>query len=322
MPSDRLALFHAALPLLDQLPSEVLSVGNAYEGLPAPNSQAGREQATLAELRVPETAFSHVNILLMAAGNGLAALNRALTEPVLTLAPWGLARSVLESSTVAAWLLEPDISVEERARRSLNVRVRDIRREEEYWKSLERDRAPSARTEYALRHLKERLDQIAQQGSTLGFSPHSDRSGWLRHVGEAGVPGTTRLTREMFGREDIWHLLSAAEHGRSWATLALGSRAVQPSARSGVSLVEEALPVELALWLINYPLAWFTRPAWNRAALSGWPLARLATVLGEAARVLALHPAHKFWADARTAGGTTVLSDLTIGVDLPPVDPP
>ena len=75
MPSDRLALFHAALPLLDQLPSGVLSVGNAYKGLPVPNSQAEREQATLAELRVPETAFSHVNILLMAAGNGLAALN-------------------------------------------------------------------------------------------------------------------------------------------------------------------------------------------------------------------------------------------------------
>ena len=290
----------------------MLSLGDAYRGLPVPGSQAEQEQAALPDLQAPSTAFTLAGVQLVAAGNSLFALRRALTEPSLSLAPWGLARSVLELSSVAAWLLEPGIPVEERARRAFNVRVRDIRRQEQYLGSLAPASPSVIDTPQALQHLKSRLDEIAQQAGTLGFAAKTDGAGRLRFVGSAGVPGTTTLTREIFGQTDVWHLLSGAEHGRSWALLGLGMRRVPRGSAPAVSFAEESLPIASALWLIVYPLAWFTRVAWNRAALAGWPLSRLATLLAEAARVLELQPAHHFWADARTSGGTTVLRDLTI----------
>ena len=178
----------------------MLSLGDAHQGLPVPGSQAEREQAALPGLQAPSTAFTQAGFQLVAAGHSLVALRRALTEPSLSLAPWGLARSVLELSSVAAWLLEPGIPVEERARRAFNVRVRDIRRQEQYLESLTRTSSSVIDIPQALQHLKSRLDEIAQQAGTLGFAAKNDGTGRLRFVGSAGVPGTTTLTREIFGQ--------------------------------------------------------------------------------------------------------------------------
>ena len=319
MPTDPLDQYRAALPLLERIPSEILSLGDAYQGLPVPGSQAEREQATLRGLQVQSTAFAHAGLHLIAARNSLIALRRVLTEPALSLAPWGLARSVLELSSIAAWLLEPHIPVGVRAQRAFNVRIRDIRREEQYQKSLAPTSSSAIDTPQALQYLKSRLDAIAQQAGTLGFRPNFDGAGRLRSVGNAGVPGTTTLTSDIFGQPEAWHLLSGAEHGRSWALLGLGMRRVPQSSAPGGSFTEESLPVEWALWLIDSPLAWFTRVAWNRAVLADWPLPPLVTLLSEAALILDLDPSHHFWADERTSGGTTALRDLTI--DPPPSGP-
>ena len=312
MPTDPLAQYRAALPLLERIPPEMLALGNADKGLPVVGSQAEREQAALPYLQTPSTAFSYAGADLMAASNSLLALRRVLTEPVLSLAPWGLARSVLELSSVAAWLLEPDITAAEREQRGFNVRVRDIQREEEYIKSLGPTSSSLIDTPNALQHLKIRLDKIAWQAGTLGFEANYDGAGWLRFVGDAGVPGATTLTSEIFGQPAVWHLLSGAEHGRFWALRHLGMRTVSQSFAPGVSFIEESLPIPSALWLIDCPLAWFTRAAWNRAAIAGWPLSPLATLLSEAARILDLDSRHHFWTDARTSGGTTALRDLTL----------
>ena len=51
MSSDPLVRFREALSLLDQLPEEVLSLGDAYGGLPVSGSKAEREQAALPHLQ-------------------------------------------------------------------------------------------------------------------------------------------------------------------------------------------------------------------------------------------------------------------------------
>ena len=322
MSSDPLVWFHEALSLLDQLPEEVLSLGNAYGGLPVSGSKAEREQAALPHLQTPTTAFTHAGILLVVVGNKLVALHRVLTEPALSLAPWGLARSVLELSSVAAWLLEPDIPAEERARRALNVRIRDIRSNMQYLQSLGPASSSEVGTGQDLRYLEGRLDEIAQKARALELATHNDKSDWLTHIGNAGVPRTTMLAKEIYGQPEAWHLLSAAEHGRSWALLRFGlRRTVQQGAGPGLAYLQESLPIAAVRWLMVSTLAWFIRPAWNRAALAGWPLSQLATLLGEAAHVLDLDPAHHFWADARTSGGTTVVRDLTLGLDPPRTEP-
>ena len=83
-----------------------------------------------------------------------------------------------------------------------------------------------------------------------------------------------------------------------------------------VTFVDESLPIASGRRLVIEPLAWFTRVAWNRAALAGWPLLPLATLLSEAAHILDLASSHHFWADERTSGGTTSLRDLTITTEF------
>ena len=128
MSSDPLVWFREALSLLDQLPEEVLSLGDTYGGLPVSGSKAEREQAALPHLQTPTTAFTH-------AGIKLVALHRVLTEPALSLAPWGLARSVLELSSVAAWLLEPDIPAEDSSNSTTETEVS--------WSNCSRGNRPS-----------------------------------------------------------------------------------------------------------------------------------------------------------------------------------
>ena len=319
MPTDPVDKYRVALPLLERISSEMLSLGNADKGLPVVGSQAEREQAALPYLQTPSTAFSYAGTDLLAARNSLLALRRVLTEPVLSLAPWGLARSVLELSSVAAWLLEPDIPVEAREQRGFNVRLSDIWRMAQYTRSLPSTSSSLIDASKALQHLKIRLDEIAQQAGTLGLKANYDGTGWLRSVGDAGVPTATTLTGEIFGQPAVWHLLSGAEHGRLWALSGLGMRTVSQGFEPGVSFIEESLPFPSALWLIDFPLACFTRAAWNRAAIAGWPVSPLVTLLSEAALILDMDPSHHFWADERTSGGTTALRDLTI--DPPPSGP-
>ena len=88
---------HVRLPdgrfLLESLPSSMLALGIAYQSLPAGESEADREHAALQASQSPSTAFVYASSLLIVAQNNLIALRRALTGPVLTLAPWGVARS-------------------------------------------------------------------------------------------------------------------------------------------------------------------------------------------------------------------------------------
>ena len=313
MPTDSLDQYHAALALLDRLPSEILALGNAYQGLPVPGSQAEREQTALPNLQAPSAAFVIASQLLVAADDNLVALRRTLTEPSLSLAPWGLARSVLELSSIAAWLLAPDLTAMERARRALNARVEEVRRYNEYIKDI----APNSPSdiklvEDSLELLNDSIGAIVQQAEGLGFKVRCDGADLPRSVGGAGMPGTTALTQDIFGQRAEWRLLSGAEHGRTWALRGLGMRVASQESASLASLTAQSLPPERRMWLTIQPLAVFTRVAWNRAAFAGWPLLPLTTLLREAAHTLGRDSSHHFWADARTSGGTTALRDLTL----------
>ena len=71
MPTDLLDQYRAALPLLERIPSEMLSLGSADKNLPVVGSQAEREQAALPYVQTPSTAFSYAGTDLLAARNSL-----------------------------------------------------------------------------------------------------------------------------------------------------------------------------------------------------------------------------------------------------------
>src|SRR5664280_2791765 len=72
----------------------------------------------------PHTAFSVVNLKLIAAKDHLLALRRLLEPPVTLFGPMTMARASVEASAAAYWLLDPTISVRDRVARSLADRLR------------------------------------------------------------------------------------------------------------------------------------------------------------------------------------------------------
>src|SRR5664280_2240002 len=73
----------------------------------------------------PHTAFSVVNLKLIAAKDHLLALRRLLEPPVTLYGPMTMARASVEASAAAYWLLDPAISVRERVARGLGDRLRN-----------------------------------------------------------------------------------------------------------------------------------------------------------------------------------------------------
>jgi hypothetical protein len=72
----------------------------------------------------PHTAFSLVNLKLMAAKDHLMSLRKLLEPPVTLYGPMTMARASVEASAAAYWLLDPAISVRHRVARSLGDRLR------------------------------------------------------------------------------------------------------------------------------------------------------------------------------------------------------
>jgi len=66
---------------------------------------------------------------LISSGHALIALARGLEPPTPEYGTWSIARTILDSSSLACWLLEADVSRRERARRALAVQIADLEAE-------------------------------------------------------------------------------------------------------------------------------------------------------------------------------------------------
>src|SRR5438067_518039 len=77
--------------------------------VPKAGSQAATEQATCARPESIVTAQSLALTLLESSSEHVMAFVKTITNPVETIACWTCIRSMLESSALAAWLLDPSI---------------------------------------------------------------------------------------------------------------------------------------------------------------------------------------------------------------------
>jgi hypothetical protein len=95
-----------------------------------PGSPCAIEQATSEEGpggpwtdEPSHTAFSVVNLKLMAAKDHLLSLRKLLEPPITLFGPMTMARASIEASAAAYWLLDPAIPVRQRVARSLGDRL-------------------------------------------------------------------------------------------------------------------------------------------------------------------------------------------------------
>lgn len=230
----------SAAPLLAELRSVLSGFGtfshtlrDKTDYLPAPDSAAAREweQDGSDELGV-RTTFSLAATLLAAAQSNLEATARVLIEPLPELGVYPSARAAMENSARAWWLLEPDISLKERAARGIVERLNSLHESTDLERLLSQGQNAKERKQPA------REKEVAADAAGQGYSVrYSSRRGYL--LDEVPRPSATRLLRDMHGRqgEIAYKILSAAVHGTTYALIQ--GMEFLPSDRGGTGYIAQ-----------------------------------------------------------------------------------
>jgi hypothetical protein len=295
--NETLALARGALR---RVPEAVGALIDEYGSKWVEGSRADSEIRAYARPESVETAFSQASSSLIVAGDHCFALDRALTEPVQSLAGWTLARAVLESASVAVWLLDPSIDAVKRVERSLSLRLRDLEDQVTVLRSDGRLAQSTPEHPDPLNHAIDRVDSVIHQAEELSLNVLRNRKGRVVGFGE-GIPNATDLAEACFKDSVNYRLMSAVAHNRTWAKLAVGFRRVD-----GRKAVTQHMEPVALLFLVVKTLQWFTLASWHEFELYGWDLAKLAAVLDLEFERAKIPENRRFWRSyrgARSGGG-------------------
>lgn len=284
--------YRRMLETLDFLPRAFGDLKDDNEAGWRAKSQAAEESATFPDTEAVWTAYSQASLAITVAGDNTFAIERALTEPVMTVAPWVLARAVLESASVAAWLLDPKIDARTRVSRSMSLRLEHLRDQLTYARSA-LARHPEADKDFtkAIAAVKRRINGLPIVARKRGITPRHDKKRKLIGFPDA-TPAFTDLADNL-GEGDTYRLLSGLAHGRSWAIMPLAAR--NAGMVAGVPMIEQHLSAKSAIFLISGVAEWFSKPVWNYVLLNGWDLGRLERILEEAYDRLHMVDDRRFW---------------------------
>ena len=280
------------LKTLDFLPRALGELRNDNQDRSRAGSQAEEESATFPDAEAVLTAYAQAALAITVVGDNMSAIERALTEPVMTVAPWALARAVLESASVAAWLLESNIDATTRVSRSMSLRLKHLRDQLTYARSA-LERRPVAEEDFkvVIPKVEDRIKGLSVVAQKRGIIPKHDKKGKLIGFPDA-APAFTDLA-DALGEGDTYRLLSGLAHGRSWAIMPLAIR--NAGVVAGVPIVEQHLSANSAIFIMSAVAEWFSKPAWNYVLLNGWDLSRMKGVLEKAYDQLHMVDDTRFW---------------------------
>ena len=116
---------HKASEALRFLASASDDAINRFRGVPLADSIASQELSRFAAPSVLQEAYDKGVRSLVVACDYALALDRTLSESILSFSPWACLRHILESCSMCIWMIDTSIELEERATRSLNVQFEE-----------------------------------------------------------------------------------------------------------------------------------------------------------------------------------------------------
>ncbi len=176
---------------------------------PALGSPAAREIAEESNFASPlndhpvQTTYSVALMRLGAGIDHIQSLVRLLEEPPNIFGSAGSARTVIETSARAWWLLDPGVDTRTRVARGLSERIANFK---------EQGRIPIPAIQA---HSKKRLDRLVHGLASTGFVVTTNRKGIPLHVEQAAIPTAIDVIRAQLGDkgEVAYRDLSAVAHG-------------------------------------------------------------------------------------------------------------
>lgn len=260
---------------------------------PAPGSQAATERTTYPRAESLYTVSAIGSMLLESVGEHVSLLIKGMTEPIEPLACWTCVRSMLESSSIAAWLFDPRVDAQKRVGRAYALRYEGLEEQVKFGRA-----ANLSATE--LQKLENLVDERTRDAIKLGFPTVADQRG--RQIGIAErMPSATEIIKTMLDEECAYRLLSAVAHGHVWAILRLGFEplGIQPSqCEDGprITAIEKfAGSVEGYGYLVARAAKSLAFPLWHQCLYFGWDKVRLAETLEGVYDQMHGQPAIRFW---------------------------
>lgn len=210
---------HAARPrgmrsagdLLDALPplrADLIGHADSLGAQPERGSPGHLELRSASEVEANALQYGRLYAYqcLISSGHGLIALARGLEPPTPEYGTWSIARTILDSSSLASWILEADISRRERARRALAVQLADLEAEHCFLTAL----------------LAHRPDEEDADGfADLLAGTRARRQELLSASAELGAMAVPEPVEraQLLGAEFEYVMCSSILEGRPWALL-------------------------------------------------------------------------------------------------------
>ena len=179
-----------------------------------PDSRAAVE---FSQAKIPDlvtTNWSSSFFLIELGFEHLSSLIRTMEEPLCPLACGTCVRSMLESCSIASWLLQPNITPHERIGRGYAYRYSGM---EQYAKYLRENHPGSS----ALDQLKGRICEVEREAVSLGYTEVANKEGKRIGIGRR-MPSATEVIKLMLAHGGYYRILSAVSHGHNWAIRSLG----------------------------------------------------------------------------------------------------
>ena len=281
---------------LKHLHSQTSVYINANKAQPNETSAANQELTTFARPESVLTAISQIMLCVEVSADHLISFTKSVTEPALTIAPWAIARSMLESCSLGIWISTNKINARSRVSRSLAFRYDGLKEQIKLLRLIEQpDKIDKAEL---------RLRQIEETAVTLGYKPIVDRNGRTRGICEE-MPSATKLVGNTLAQEVLYRLCSAIVHGQTWALKELSFKVIDgPVVRvedelwespKGTRFLEKHISLEMVDLLCRVICADFSRFVWNTSRYFGWDLIRLNEILESTYQQLGVNTASMFW---------------------------
>lgn len=218
-------------------------------------------------------AYSRGVSLIDVTADHLIAFTKTITEPAQSIAPWTIARSVLEASALSSWLLDPEINSHERVSRSLALRYEGLLQQAKFLQSIGQP------TE----SINEKIEKIEKIAEELGFPKLRYKKNDKRiGIGQV-MPSITDIIRKTLNEESYYRLYSAMAHSHLWAYNQLSYRKVNEMTpqENNTVLFEKHLSFELVLGLCGNVARYFSQPIKYKCELYGFDLEFMNTIIGD-----------------------------------------
>jgi hypothetical protein len=268
---------------IDDLFKQTSNLYNRYRSEPQDGSQAKKEIRDSAYPTLLETAYSIGSISIEAAGDHLVGFADLLKEPVKTIAPLTCIRSLMESASIACWLLDPSIDAHSRLSRSFSFRYSGFVEQRKLF-SLLGDAGELARIDARIRKVE--ADAIA-----CGYTPILDRNGNRCGIAQA-TPTTIELVK-FLGKEFDYRVLSGVAHAHPWAIQQVGFVTID-NPNGGKALTKALIP-NMAVYFGMTGVVLFAKAIWFLWQLYGWEKNEITNLLEDSFTRLNYSDAMRFW---------------------------